>query len=100
MEYSINVYGPSKCIIEPVSRKSREKCLASFRQAFINRCRQPTTKWSNCSISSRMTKVKRTIVQGSDGYGYLAIWNTTSDSRISAEATMTGTHLNMSRTVS
>lgn len=97
MEFSINLFGPAKCKIEPIGDNDREICLDLFKTAFLSRC-EDMTNWTSFGRSgTEFNNVKYTFVHGSDGYGYCAIKNKDKFMDIRAEIEIEGSNVNFSR---
>jgi len=94
MQYSLNLYGPDECVIEPVSRKSQDECLKIFKSAFMSRCERPTCVWN---LYKGLKGIKFMFIHASDGYGFIAIWNQEHPRPIRATISLTGTNFNFSR---
>lgn len=96
MEFSLNMFGPAKTIIEPIGEKDREVCLHLFKSAFLSRCTQQLNWTSFGRPGSEFHNVKYTFVHGSDGYGYCAIDNRDKLINIKAEVEIEGSNVNFS----
>lgn len=97
MEFSLNVYGPAKCLIEPIGESDRELCLALFKDSFLARCKNQSSWTSFGAPESEFQHVKYCFVHGTDGYGYCAISNRDKSMDVRAEVEIEGSNVNFSR---
>lgn len=97
MEFSLNTYGPERCVIEPIGDGDRDLCLYLFKSAFLSRCKQHTTWTSFGNVDSEFDNIKYCFVHGSDGYGYCAIANLDKHLDVRAEVEIEGSNVNFSR---
>lgn len=97
MEFSLNTYGPEKCIIEPIGETDRDFCLQLFKDAFIARCKLGTTWTAFGGAGSEFERVRYCFVHGTDGYGYCAILNKDKHLDVRAEVEIEGSNVNFSR---
>ena len=90
------MYGPDKCIIEPIGEADRELCLCIFKDAFLDRCKHQTVWTSFGGNNPEFDNIKYSFVHGTDGYGYCAILNKERSMDVRAEIVIEGTNVNFS----
>lgn len=96
MEFSLNVFGPEKAVIEPIGEGDRDLCLELFKKAFVQRCLQNNSWTAFGRVGSEFQHIKYTFVHGSDGYGYCAIINKDRHIDVKATIEIEGSNVNFS----
>lgn len=98
MDFSINVYGPSKSEIEPLSDVHNLDCQQLFKKAFLWRCMSKEHSWTPFGApSSDYGMISYSFIHGTDGYGYCAIKNDDPLKDIKADVFIEGTNVSISK---
>jgi hypothetical protein len=93
--FSLNLYGPGECKIEPLAQSSYEESLQLFREGFLDRC-QRLNSWTPFNTPGReFNKIFYSFVHGNDGYGYCAIWNKDPSINIEADVEFEGSSVSV-----